>query len=174
MTPESSTDSEANRLYELALTELGMLQELIARQEELRLKLRGWNLAVITGLVLAMASADLVLSKTQFAVVGLAVPLTGWFLEAYHNLAEHSAIRRARKVEYFLQSPSARKYDGPGISRAMLGFESRSEWARRLLKGMSYPRIALPHLVMVLIVVVVGLSLRSPSPVADQLVELVP
>lgn len=133
---------------EMATLELQLLQDVVGRQEDYRLRVRGWNLALIAALLVARSSDELTLGRWTFAILAMGIVASGWVLEAWHNLAEYATIRRARKVEHFLQSPDARQYDGPLIGGSLLGSGSAAGLARELISGVLYPRILLPHLIM--------------------------
>lgn len=150
----TNRDSET---VEIALAELRLLSDFIRGQEEVRLKIRGWNLALISGLTVAQASSDLSLGTSAYVLLGLGIVATGWFLEAWHAMAQFGGILRNYEVEEFLQGASDH-YDGPALSSSMRRYGHHDVWFRFLPEGLKYGRIALPNLVMAGVIVIVGWS----------------
>ncbi len=125
---------EDARTFELAVTELKLLSDFIARQEDIRLRIRGWNLALISGLTVAQASDELSLSAFAYLILGLGILLTGWFIEAWHAMAQFGGILRNHQVEEFLQGKS-NKYEGPALGTSMRDYTHRDLWLRFLPAG---------------------------------------
>ncbi len=151
----------STNVSEIALEELSLLQAFIARQEELRFKVRGLTTALATGLALARASTSVEVDRTGFLVVGIGVITIGWTLEAWHNMAEHAGIRRSHCVEEFLRGE--RSYDGPRIGESVGSPDGASDVLVSFLKSLRYGRVLFFHVLLVVLLVLVAWT----SPIVD-------
>jgi len=106
-----------------ARLELELLHQLIARQEELRQKVRSLIVSLAAALFAAWLSDSFALDDSDFVVLLSGTSVLGWVSEAVYNMAEQRAIDRFRTVESQMRGDAP--YDGPAIGISLeLGVDS--------------------------------------------------
>ena len=88
---------------EIALKELEILQGVISKQEDIRLKIRGWYIAIVSALLLAFVSKELNINKFEFITTAILISILFLWLEVIHRVAESRAMVRAKEVETMLR-----------------------------------------------------------------------
>lgn len=136
---------------QLALEELKMLQEIAQNQEELRFKIRGWCMALITALAVAFLSKELKLSGGHFALISSIILFLFLWLDVLYRVAQVRAFKRADAVESFLRGEE-QTYEGPKI-RSSLSIPNSLEEQKESLNNI---RIYGPYIPMIALVLIVG------------------
>jgi len=133
----------------LALEEFKLLQEIAQNQEELRLKLRGWCVALVTALSVASLSKEIDLSGTRFFLISIMVVFMFLWLDVLYRVAQDRALKRAKVVEECLCD--LKEYKGPCIRQNLSLPNSVTEQ----LQSLNNIRVYSPYLLLVMITIVV-------------------
>ena len=134
----------------LALEEFKMLQEIARDQEELRAKIRGWCVAIITALSVAALSKEIQISGATFLFVASVILCLFLWLDVLYRVAQDRAFRRAKKVEIILRGNLY--YDGPRIRDSLSVPNSIEDQ----LQSLNNVRVFGPYFLLLIIVTVVA------------------
>lgn len=137
---------------DLAVEELKLIQGIIGRQEEVRLRLRSWGITLIAAASVAQLSGELELSASRYLFVSLSVIGLFWFLEAVHRRAEERAILRSAQIESALRGEE--QYRGPLIRRSL---KQPADWRKRrseIITQAKHSRVAAIYICLAAIVMV--------------------
>lgn len=143
-------DSENREYNLLALEEFKLLQGIARDQEELRFKIRGWCVALITALSVALLSNEIELPRKEYFLVSLMILLLFLWLDVLYRVAQDRALRRAKVVEKVLQNKCA--YSGPCIRESLSVKNSLAEQ----LRSLNNIRVYSPYLLLAVTIMVVG------------------
>jgi hypothetical protein len=91
---------------QIALAELRILQEIIARHESHEFRIKGWFAAIIGGFAAAMylEHSSLKITLPEYLVLSLGASLAFWFVLLYHRGIVELAKRRVGVVQDALRS----------------------------------------------------------------------
>ncbi len=134
----------------LALEEYKLLQSIAEAQETLRFKIRGWCVALITALSVAVLSQKIHFSGGQFLSLASVIVLMFLWLDVLYRVAQDRALDRAKVVEKSLQGLI--EYDGPKI-RDKLSVQNSLADQVHALKNV---RIYGPYLLLSAIIILVA------------------
>ncbi len=146
---------------DLALEELKMVHEILARQERTRTLVRNWLVTLQAGLAIAYLSDQIAFSGLAYGFIAALSGLMFLLLEAVYSAAEQRAIKRGFEVEAHLRSVSG--YDGPRVIDTLVP-AARADDAGMgdeisiVLRQTATPRILLGYAVLAILVVVVALA----------------
>jgi hypothetical protein len=104
---------------EVALEEMSMLQEVIARHEKHAFAVKAFLAAVLTGLATLVFSLKIPVDLSMVTWLGLAAVAGFGTWATAHKIVCGKAIRRSAEVERFLRSPGTVIYDGPKIGESL-------------------------------------------------------
>jgi hypothetical protein len=146
---------------ELALEELKMVHEVIARQERTRTLVRNWLVTLQAGLAIAYLSDQIAFSGLAYGFIASLSGLMFLLLEAVYSAAERQARQRGFEVEDYLRSLSG--YDGPRVIDTLVPAARAADsnvWTgvRTMLSQMATPRILVGYAVLAVLVIVVALA----------------
>lgn len=135
----------------LPLEELKILQDIASRQEELRVKIRGWCIALLTALSVAALSQEIRISSGQFFFFGCVILVLFLWLDALYRVAQDRAFDRAKVVESVLRGEV--NYDGPRIRDSL----SEPNSLEGQIKSLRNVRVYSPYAILLIIVTIVAL-----------------
>jgi hypothetical protein len=120
---------------EIALEELKMLQAIIARQDEFKMKTKSWAVTVLAAITTLYLTGRPPLKDLHFVVLSVLIVFAFLLVEGIYGATEALAENRVRKVEDVLRTSDPQSYDGPMI------FDSLREKVtlRGVLKSITYP-----------------------------------
>ncbi|HBY02154.1 MAG TPA: hypothetical protein DEG92_06430 [Rikenellaceae bacterium] len=136
----------------VALKEYEFLQNIIARQESIRLTIRNWLFGLVTGLIIAFYSNDFILSQWQFTLLSIFLILMFYWTELLHRVAEYRAMVRSTEVEEILRSGTS--YDGPKIGKSL---DKRNTIKDQIAQIPNNPRIYIPYITLLFIISLIAL-----------------
>jgi len=136
---------------QLALEELKLLQGIAEKQEELRFKIRGWCLALVTALTAAFLSEKTDFSGAQYILISCLILALFLWLDVLYRVAQDRALTRAEIVEKNLRG--VEEYAGPLI-RNSLSVKNTIKDQRTSLNNI---RVYGPYLLLFIIVLPVGI-----------------
>jgi len=109
--------------HQIALAELRTLQEIIARHENHEFRIKGWFVAIIGGLAVAIYSVHVPLDLWEYISVATVAAVSFWLWLLYHRDIVRLATERVSAIENSLriettitQLPMAIAYDGPKVA----------------------------------------------------------
>jgi hypothetical protein len=145
----------------LALEELKMVHEVIARQERTRTLVRNWLVTLQAGLAIAYLSDQIAFSGLAYGFIASLSGIMFLLLEAVYSAAERQATRRGFEVEAYLRSVSG--YEGPHVMDTMVPAARDADsgvWdeVRTVLRQTATPRILVGYAVLAVLVIVVALA----------------
>lgn len=136
---------------QLALEELKLLQGIAQNQEELRFKIRGWCLALVTALSVAFLSERIKFSGGQYIFVSCLILVLFLWLDVLYRVAQDRAFARKKVVEEYLRGIG--EYSGPLIRDSLSGPNSVEEQCVSL----NNIRVYGPYVFLFVIVLSVGI-----------------
>lgn len=145
------TKKEMHDMNQLALEELKLLQGIAEAQETLRFKIRGWCVALITALSVAVLSHKILFPVGQFLLIAMVIMLTFLWLDVLYRVAQDRALKRAKLVEESLRGLV--KYDGPKVRESLSVPNSVADQ----MLSLNNVRVYGPYLLLLVILFVVAL-----------------
>lgn len=100
-----------------AMKELEIIQDVIARQADVSIKIRGWFFAIMSALIAALYSPSIQLEPIVFLIISIISLITFGMMEGVHRIIQGAAIQRGIAVEKALRGET--KYDGPQIANSL-------------------------------------------------------
>lgn len=134
---------------ELAIKELEILQRVIERQEEIRLQIRKWYIAIITALTIAFLSNEITFCKCNYVLITFIITVSFLWLEVVHRVAEQRAMNRSGIVEKQLRLGNA--YDGPKINDSLSKNNNPNEQWKALNNIRIYGIYVIYYLIIVIL-----------------------
>jgi len=132
--------------------ELEIIESIIDRLEKTEYTIRGWLIALITGLTIALYSGKTSIDKWKFIVLGLSIIIVFLIIEILHRVPKLKAFKRADEIEKHLRGEIA-KYDGPKIHLTLSGKRKLKEMLKDLIKIQT----CLPYILLMLFILSLGL-----------------
>ncbi len=120
----------------VAVKELELLQDIIARQDKFRAQTKQWAVTLVAAVVTAFFTNQVQLNPLVLWFLVVITCFLFLFVEAIFGYREGLAEDRTRVVESALQEVDAPTYDGPRICDAMQGRITRS----RMIDAIRHPR----------------------------------
>jgi hypothetical protein len=105
------------KVFEDAMEEIRILQEIIGRNEGFAFQVRGWLLALLGAFVAVLFSDKSQLTPIIFVAIGWSLAFLLSMVEASIRITIRQSICRVGLIEEQLRKSSA--YDGPSISRTL-------------------------------------------------------
>ncbi len=102
---------------DVALEELKILQEIIARHDDISFKIKGWCVTLITAIILAIKSGKFSISVSSGLVLLGGISILFLWVDIIYRVAEDRAISRSREVERLIRDHIV--YDGPQIAESL-------------------------------------------------------
>lgn len=134
---------------ELALEELKILQEIIARHDDISFKIKGWCLTLNIGILAALYGVSggnsIQLSKYLIYPSLLLIIVFFIWLEAIYRVAMNRAIQRTAKIEKEICENDLKDY--PKINAAL----GKPNKIKDQLKALNNVRIVAPYLIIFII-----------------------
>jgi hypothetical protein len=130
-----------------AIEEWKLLQAVIARQEDLVFRIRGYNYALLTAFSAGLIAGRIAISGWLFLAIGWGVALAFLWMELAQRVGLKRAIERSKGVEQALRSGSG--YDGPLLASTLTEPVRLGAMFRYLLKN---EMIWVPTLAVVIVV----------------------
>lgn len=103
---------------QVALEERKIIQNIIHNQEEIRMKLVGWCITIVSGFIIAFHSNKIAISGTKFGLFTLLVVIVFLILDITNRSVFYKMLKRSKTVEKMIQN-GASKYDGFKIEESM-------------------------------------------------------
>ena len=126
----------------IALEELKLVQSIIHNQEQMRVKVVGWCIAIISAISIAYLSKKLELPSNSYFGLSLAIVSIFLWLDTVHRVAVDRAIIRSGEIESFFRKEI--EYDGPKIGKS-ISVKNGIPYQFRSLKNV---RVYGPYLVL--------------------------
>lgn len=136
---------------QLAIEELKLLQIIAGNQEELRFKIRGWCIALVTALTAAFLSGKIEFLGIEYILISCLILTLFLWLDVLYRVAQDRALTRAAVVEENLRGSEV--YEGPLI-RNSLSVKNTIKDQRKSLNNI---RVYGPYLLLFVIVLLVGI-----------------
>ncbi|UCE59909.1 MAG: hypothetical protein JSU63_20995 [Phycisphaerales bacterium] len=134
----------------VALEELKLLQAIIARQDQMRFRIKTWATTIFSALSLALFTEKIELSTSSFLLAALLVSGLFWALDAIYRTSEERAIRRAKVVEECIES--AGPYKGPKIAASL---STTGSW-REFMGALQRARVFALYVILILLAVAIS------------------
>lgn len=135
---------------EIALEELKILQGIAQNQEELRFKIRGWCLALVTAFSVAFLSEKVKFCGGQFILISSLIVVLFLWLDVLYRVAQDRAFARAKDVEKYLRGTG--DYSGPLIRNSL----SVPNSVKDQCESLNNIRVYGPYVLLFLIILSIG------------------
>jgi hypothetical protein len=116
-----------------AVEEWKLLQAIIARQEDLVFKIRGYNYALLTAFSAGIIGGKLPISGWLFLGIGWGLGIAFLWMELAQRVGLKRAVERSKNVESSLASSSG--YDGPLLAATLTNAVGMKEMLKPLFKN---------------------------------------
>lgn len=136
---------------QLALEELKLLLDIAQGQEELRFKIRGWCIALVTAFSVAFLSEKIKFSGCQFILISSLILVLFLWLDVLYRVAQDRAFKRSKVVEENLRGIG--NYSGPLIGEYL----SVPNSAKDQVVSLKNIRVYGPYVLLLVIVVSIGI-----------------
>jgi hypothetical protein len=102
-----------NKNYDkLALEEMKLLQSIILKHDDIRSKMVGWSVSLVSALSAFYLHEKSGMDRTGFQIVGFSITILFFWLDTIYKVAQDRAINRSRVVEKMIANG---EYEGPAI-----------------------------------------------------------
>ena len=146
---------------EIPIFEIKMLQDVIARHEQLAFRVIEWFSIIISGLAFLLYSKPGVIGIYGYIIIScLAFILFGMWL-IYHRGIVHIAAERVEKIEFCLRSFQHESYDGPMLKISLS--EDVLTW-QKIHKIFKDKQVGIPLFVLLSILAIIGWLFLSNQP----------
>ena len=134
---------------EIALEELKILQQIVARHDDLSFKIKGWCVTLVTAIILAIKSDKYSISVSSGLSLLFGISLLFLWIDVIYRVAEDRAISRSRQVERLIRDHIV--YDGPKIAESL----SVKTTFMNQMRSLNNIRIYVPYISISIIVLAV-------------------
>jgi len=131
---------------QIALEEWKIVQDVIHDQEEIRFKIKGWAVALISAISITFLSKKINFSSAEYLFISVGIVLLFFWTDVIHRVAQDRSQKRTFDIECFLRRKT--EYDGPKVSISL----SRANTIKEQLRSAKHARVHFPYLVLLFII----------------------
>ncbi len=140
--------------------ELELLQSIVNQWVGFSFKIRGWLLALITGLTVGYLSGKIEFGGVVYLAISASLIACFWIIDQSQRVVAGLAIKRMQHIEELLRSDHP--YDGPRITESLLPALKPLFVLKEVFKASFQALSFIPYFVLLLLAVV--LAWFGPSP----------
>jgi hypothetical protein len=143
---------------ELSVIELKILQDVIARHEQMAFRVKEWFSIIISGLAFLLYSKPGLIPLNEYIVICLMILLSFSVWLIFHRGIVDLSIDRIKEIELYLRNSSTSKekseaYNGPLLCESLSKSIFRDRMICRLIKD---PQVCLPSGIVIVVLIAVG------------------
>jgi len=153
-----------NNLSDSALTDQCKIEEwkqlegIIRLRWEFVFKIRGWLLALLTALTVALYSGHIPISRHWFLVIIYAIIIMFLWLEQVQVIIARRAIKRKEYVEMVLRGEA--EYDGPKVTTELMPTGRFGILIREILSEVKNAMVIIPTILLIIVMTLLVIGAR--------------
>ncbi len=100
-----------------AMEELKLLQNVIGRQEDFRMKIKSWAVTLVSAVSIAFLSGKINISSKSYIIMSVGIIVSFCWTDVIYRVAQNRAMKRSGNVESYLRGEV--EYSGPKIGSSL-------------------------------------------------------